>query len=58
MAESHVLSLIALVLLRHGAERLFAAIVTEHSEMIQAFTGYDLDAGQKKEYLTRRVRGE
>jgi hypothetical protein len=35
-----------------------AAIVIERGEQIRVVTAYDLDAGQKKDYLARRVRGE
>jgi uncharacterized DUF497 family protein len=38
--------------------RLLAAIVVERGEQIRVVTAYDLDAGQKRDYLTRRVRGE
>jgi uncharacterized DUF497 family protein len=38
--------------------RLLAAIVTERGEAIRVVTAYDLDAGQKKDYLTRRAQGE
>ena len=40
------------------AGRLVAAIVIERGEQIRVVTAYDLDAGQKKDYLARRVRGE
>ena len=38
--------------------RLLAVIVIERGERIRAVTAYDLDAGQKRDYLTRRMRGE
>jgi uncharacterized DUF497 family protein len=38
--------------------RLLAAIVVERGEKIRVVTAYDLDAGQKREYLARRVHGE
>jgi uncharacterized DUF497 family protein len=38
--------------------RLLAVVLTERGEKIRVVTAYDLDAGQKKDYLTRRIRGE
>ena len=38
--------------------RLLAAIVIERGDQIRVVTAYDLDAGQKRDYLARRVRGE
>ena len=38
--------------------RLLAVIVIERGERIRVVTAYDLDAGQKRDYLARRVRGE
>ena len=38
--------------------RLLAIVITERSQKIRVITAYDLDAGQKKDYLARRVRGE
>ena len=38
--------------------RLLAVILVEHGEKIRVVTAYDLDAGQKKDYLARRLRGE
>lgn len=38
--------------------RLLAVIVVERGEQIRVVTAYDLDAGQKRDYLARRVRGE
>jgi uncharacterized DUF497 family protein len=38
--------------------RLLAIIVVERAEKIRVVTAYDLDAGQKRDYLTRRVSGE
>ena len=38
--------------------RLLAVIVTERGESIRVVTAYDLDAGQKRDYVLRRVRGE
>jgi hypothetical protein len=37
---------------------LLAVIVVERGEQIRVVTAYDLDAGQKRDYLARRVRGE
>jgi uncharacterized DUF497 family protein len=41
-----------------NAGRLLALIVTERNEKLRVVTAYDLDAGQKKDYLTRRLAGE
>jgi uncharacterized DUF497 family protein len=38
--------------------RLLAIIVTERADQIRVVTAYDLDAGQKREYLDRRMKGE
>jgi uncharacterized DUF497 family protein len=38
--------------------RLLAVVVIERGEQIRVVTAYDLDAGQKRDYLARRVRGE
>jgi uncharacterized DUF497 family protein len=38
--------------------RMLAVILIERAEQIRVVTAYDLDAGQKREYLARRVRGE
>ena len=35
--------------------RLLAVIITERKERIRVVTAYDLDAGQKQDYLTRRL---
>lgn len=35
--------------------RLIAAVVTERKQRIRVITAYDLDAGQKRDYLTRRL---
>ena len=40
------------------AGRLLAIIVTERSGKIRVVTAYPLDAGQKREYLLRRLQGE
>ena len=41
-----------------NAGRLLAVIVTERSESIRVVTAYDLDAGQRREYIKRRTQGE
>ena len=38
--------------------RLIAIVLTERDNKIRAITAYDLDAGQKRDYLERRTRGE
>jgi uncharacterized protein len=38
--------------------RLLAIVLTERDEKIRVITAYDLDAGQKRDYLARRTRGE
>jgi len=38
--------------------RMIAVVVTERDERIRVITAYDLDAGQKREYLKRRTEGE
>lgn len=38
--------------------RLLAIIVTERGDNLRVITAYGLDAGQKREYLRRRMRGE
>ena len=38
--------------------RLLAIVLTERDERIRVITAYDLDAGQKRDYLGRRARGE
>jgi uncharacterized DUF497 family protein len=38
--------------------RLLAVILTERRSRVRVITAYDLDAGQKRDYLTRRFRGE
>ncbi|MEO8595905.1 MAG: DUF4258 domain-containing protein [Candidatus Solibacter sp.] len=40
------------------AGRMLAVIVTERADMIRVVTAYELDAGQKREYLLRRIKGE
>jgi len=41
-----------------NAGRLLAVVVTERAANIRVVTAYDLDAGQKREYLNRRTDGE
>lgn len=38
--------------------RLLAVVLVEREELIRVVTAYVLDAGQKKDYLARRLRGE
>ena len=40
------------------AGRLLAVIVTERGDNIRVVTAYDLDAGQRRDYLERRTQGE
>jgi uncharacterized protein len=40
------------------AGRMLAIIVTERRGSIRIVTAYDLDAGQKLDYLQRRMQGE
>ncbi len=37
------------------AGRLLALIITEREERVRVITAYELDAGQKRDYLTRRI---
>ncbi len=41
-----------------GRGRLMAVVFTERLESIRVVTAYDLDAGQKQDYLRRRLQGE
>ena len=41
-----------------NAGRLLAVIVKEHGDSIRVVTGYDLDAGQRRDYTQRRTHGE
>jgi hypothetical protein len=41
-----------------NAGHLLAVIVTERGERIRVVTAYNLDAGQRREYLNRRAHGE
>ena len=38
--------------------RLLAVVLTERDGRIRVVTAYKLDAGQKKDYFVRRLRGE
>ena len=40
------------------AGRLLAVVLTEREGRIRVVTAYKLDAGQKKDYFARRLRGE
>ena len=37
--------------------RLLAVVVTERAGKIRVVTAYDLDAGQRRDYVRRRVEG-
>lgn len=41
-----------------SAGRMLAVVVTERRKRIRVVTAYDLDAGQKRDYLVRRLQGE
>jgi uncharacterized DUF497 family protein len=41
-----------------AARRLLAVIVTERGDNIRVVTAYDLDSGQRRDYLDRRAQGE
>jgi uncharacterized DUF497 family protein len=38
--------------------RLLAVILTERGDDVRVVTAYDLDAGQKRDYLQRRAQGQ
>jgi len=38
--------------------RMIAVVLTERDDKIRVITAYDLDAGQKRDYLKRRPEGE
>lgn len=38
--------------------RLLAIVLIERVDLIRVVTAYALDAGQKRDYLARRMRGE
>ena len=40
------------------AGRLLAVVLTERDDRIRVVTAYRLDAGQKRDYFARRLRGE
>ncbi len=40
------------------AGRLLAVVLTERDGRIRVVTAYKLDAGQKRDYFARRLRGE
>lgn len=40
------------------AQRLLAVVVTERRGKIRVVTAYDLDAGQKRDYMLRRIQSE
>ena len=37
---------------------MIAVVLTERDDKIRVITAYDLDAGQKRDYLKRRTEGE
>jgi hypothetical protein len=37
---------------------MIAVVLTERDEEIRVITAYDLDTGQKRDYLKRRAQGE
>lgn len=41
-----------------SALRLLAVVLTERKDRLRVITAYDLDAGQKRDYLERRLKGE
>ena len=41
-----------------NAGRLLAVVVKEYGDNIRVVTAYDLDAGQKRDYIERRAQGE
>ena len=41
-----------------NAGRFLAVIVTERGDRIRVETAYDLDAGQRRDYIERRMQGE
>jgi len=38
--------------------RLLAVVLVDRDDRIRVVTAYDLDAGQKRDYLARRAQGE
>jgi len=41
-----------------NAGRLLAVIVAERADSLRVVTAYDLDAGQRSDYLRRRTEGQ
>jgi uncharacterized DUF497 family protein len=41
-----------------NAGRILAVVLTERGENIRVVTAYDLDPGQRRDYLNRRAHGE
>jgi uncharacterized DUF497 family protein len=41
-----------------NAGRLLAVIVAERGDSLRVVTAYDLDAGQRRDYLRRRTEGQ
>jgi hypothetical protein len=39
-------------------KRLIAVVVTERGDKIRVVTAYDLETGQRRDYLKRRAEGE
>ena len=46
------------ILRRNRCGRLLAIVLTERDDRIRVVTAYKLDAGQKRDYFARRLRGE
>ena len=40
------------------AGRMLAIVVVEHEDAVRVVTAYDLDSGQRRQYLRRRFEGE
>jgi uncharacterized DUF497 family protein len=41
-----------------NAGRQVAVVLTERGDSVRVITAYDLDAGQRRDYHTRRAQGE
>jgi len=41
-----------------STSRMLAIVITERGEWIRVITAYELDAGQKRQYLAWRAEGE
>jgi uncharacterized DUF497 family protein len=41
-----------------NASRLLAVVMTERGDNIRVVTAYDLDSGQRRDYIEKRVQGE